>query len=311
MSKCLRDNARYIFRAMCCLMAASGRVSDPAVTAAYFQLSRIGRLPSPEVFQGLLKSTVMKLQQDGVFESAMGLRSPLCIIRENAEGAFALRAIETVAESIHSPGGHVGELLRFFQATLTGISVQHSESPDMNDEDVQAAARELVQNLQNPPIVAAADRCAPTDLHSAHETFQGSPVSRVKIFSAASSLVRSEVLPEAYRTRIVKQVLEILQGSTHKRGNASACRCTACGRRYWFDLSAANHGAICPFCGSHQRATVDWHPISVRPVVPAWKPHRVTGLSATTGGPVHVTSCLTKKGHFRRAHTRARPRRRK
>ena len=311
MASTLRDHSKTIFHAMCCLIAASGRISEVTVGVAYFQLSKIGSPPPPADFAKRVAAVAQEKQKKGVFESALDLQVLLAKVREDSLANAALPLIKTVAECSSLPGKLERDIFHLFLATLNGEEslksgpVAPTEPFSISDVQAKAYAMAVVQQLQIPPLIYSSHQrqaeqmvVAPVD-HEEH--------SQRECLRSASALVDAEHIPEVYRPRVIHFVLERLRGSKLRQENTAECRCIKCGRPYWCDLSAAIRGVICPHCGKHQRATGDWR----RPA-PATGPQQRSALPySNTGGPISVRACVTKKGHMRKAHTRARPRRRK
>lgn len=177
--------------------------------------------------------------------------------------------------------------------------------------DAQAAA--LAATLQIPPALSTAGVVVPDA--SEPEDGAGDAEGERKGFDTALGLVANPSWPTPYRAKLARRVLGILRGSKQRGIGRSACRCTSCGRKYWFVLFNANgNGVICPYCGTYQRAALDWEPDVLPPrptVLPPSFWSRPVSAPSYTGGPVYVRGYVNKRGKWINSHTRARPRRRR
>ncbi len=177
--------------------------------------------------------------------------------------------------------------------------------------DEQAAA--LAATLQIPPALSTAGVVVPDASEPADGA--GEAEGERKGFDTALGLVAHPSWPTPHRAKLARRVLGILRGSKQRGIGRSACRCTSCGRKYWFVVFSANGNAvICPLCGTYQRTALDWMP-DVRPqrptVVPSSFWSRPASAPSYTGGPVYVRGYVNKRGTWVNSHTRARPRRRR
>jgi len=177
--------------------------------------------------------------------------------------------------------------------------------------DAQAA--ELAATLQVPPAVSATEVVVPDA--SDPEDGPSEAEGERKGFDTALGLVGNPSWPAPYRAKLARRVFGVLRGSKQRGIGRSACRCTSCGRKYWFVLFSANgNGVICPYCGTYQRATLDWKPPVPPPtptVVPSSFWSRPMSTPSYAGGPVYVRGYVNKHGTWVNSHTRARPHRRR
>lgn len=111
-----------------------------------------------------------------------------------------------------------------------------------------------------------------------------------------------------YKSRVARRLYDLIRGQTRSGYGRSACRCTKCGRKYWFRIGSASC-VICPFCGDCQHATPDW--------VPEKKPADDTRIRLSawfdppSSGPVQVRGYVNRYGTWVASHSRTRPSRRR
>lgn len=170
-------------------------------------------------------------------------------------------------------------------------------------------AAEVIATISPPPAVLTdgleAVETSESDIADAENT--GDTLA----LKAAYRLLAGSRLSAPRRSRVARHLCELLRGSTRSGYGRSACRCTKCGRKYWFRLEQS-FGVICPFCGVFQHATLDWVPAKTQ-VVAEYQPVWRSPVSTPTYsyGPVHVRGYVNKHGTWVTSHSRSRPRRRR
>jgi len=176
-----------------------------------------------------------------------------------------------------------------------------------------AQAASITNALQVPPEVNAEQVDVPA-IDDPENAFCDGDADDIG-FDTALSLVGHGSWSIPHRAKLARRIFSLLRGSRNRGPGKTACRCTNCGRRYWFAVCDTNgHGVICPYCGQYQRATLDWKPAVPPPIAPVpvtrvWSwPSSVPSYSY---GPVHVRGYVNKRGNWVAGHTRARPRRRR
>lgn len=176
-----------------------------------------------------------------------------------------------------------------------------------------AQAASITAALQVPPLVGT-ERVVLPDIDDAEDGSGDADGDEVG-FDTALSLVGHGSLSIPHRAKLARRVLSLLRGSRSRGPGKTACRCTDCGRRYWFAFVDTNgRGVICPYCGQYQRATLDWKPAVPPPIAPVLAPRRWAWPSSVPSysyGPVQVRGYVNKRGTWVAGHTRARPRRRR
>lgn len=174
-------------------------------------------------------------------------------------------------------------------------------------------AASITAALQVPPAVSTEQVVVPSidDAEDGSNDGERDDIG----FDTALSLVGHGSWTIPYRAKLARRIFALLRGSRNRAPGKTACRCTNCGRRYWFPVFDMNgRGVICPYCGQYQRATLDWKPAVPPPIVPVPVTRSWSWPSSTPSysyGPVHVRGYVNKRGTWVAGHTRARPRRRR
>jgi hypothetical protein len=171
----------------------------------------------------------------------------------------------------------------------------------------------FIAALELPPAVEAAT--VATLVHDDAQLDADQEREEEKGFETAFGLVRNQPWSLPYRVKLARRIYGLLLGSRQSEGGRTACRCTTCGRKYWFRFGLNGTGVICPYCGCFQQAVLDWRAVPPPCPPPAVStPHfyldRVA-VPSLSGGPVAVRGYVNRHGTWVQSHTRSRPRRRR
>jgi hypothetical protein len=207
-------------------------------------------------------------------------------------------------------GSAVGSLLLLAGADSTLYDCTEGRARDRAAlELAHREAASLASSLTPPPAGAVGSFSDDPDDVAVGDP---SPEQDAMALCTAMRLVDHQPRGSLHRARVARSLLNLLRGSTRRGGGRSACRCSGCGRRYWFDLHVYSGGVICPYCGLFQLATLDWKPeVPAAAYVPAQPWINWSGAGSYSTGPVYVRGYVNKRGRWVNGHTRSRPRRRR
>ena len=254
---------------------------------------------------------VLKFRQH--VDAVLGARLPLAVFAAAASGTYAV-AVNGHLSAAPEPATEAFALVAALlflgsDRTLRRIS-EDSARERVVEANILRQALEAASSLQPPPkpdtdAVAVAE---PSDTDEATAEMDGERLG----YDAVLRLLGSGSGGNLNQTKVARRLFGLLRGSRQSGGGRRACRCTKCGRKYWFRYGADGTGAICPYCGVYQHVVPDWTVPEEKPAVyvppTAWP--FAGDHSSSYWGPVTVRGYVNKRGKWVTSHTRSRPKRR-